>query len=333
MKILYIEDKPSENIDRIIFFFEKYLSKDVVKQLKGLKDDESGYGASAEEIKQIINTSNSIWFEYNFYQALKVLNNDQNEFVLFIIDRNLSDSDYDDEEIRKIEPNYSEDMSVDFLGFEGDYLLHKLVYDVDVMNKFFFLTANSRDSLKNLEDIQKHIKYGKFSSENFIDKTDNKQKEKLRNVINGHKQMLIQLENSEYIEILQKYVGEKAVDEFMDLLITDRLRFSDACVSVRKLLESLLTNLAQKKKPDNPDCWRSSRGKRELKLSTFINVLIHEESDKYSTNSVTEESLKSIKVIGSTEAHDLERIATENTVQTLIFSLKDILIWINSILE
>ena len=339
MKILYVEDKPSENIDRIIFFFKKYLNKDIIKQLKDLKDDESGYGASAEEIQQIINSSNNIWFEYNFYQALKVLNNEQNKFVLFIIDRNLSDSDYDVEEIQKIEPNYSEEMSVNFLGFEGDYLLHKLLYEnVDVNNKFFFLTANSSDSLKNLEDIQKHIEWGKFSSDNFIDKTDNRQKEKLRNVINSHQQMQVQLENSEYLEILQKYVGEKTVDEFMKLMIDKDLQIPDALVSCRKLLESILTILAEIIKPTNSDCWRYKKGKKELKLSTFINHVTNEEIVYYSSNTIVEMALKNIKTISSEfGAHqDLKSdkmLATNNTVQSLIYNLKDIILWFGDVLK
>ena len=339
MRILYVEDKPSENIDRIIFLFEKYLNKDIVKQLKDLKDDESNYGVSAEEIKQIINSSNSIWFEYNFYQALKVLNSEQNKFVLFIIDRNLSDSDYDVEEIQKIEPNYSEEMSVNFLGFEGDYLLHKLLYEnVDVNNKFFFLTANSSDSLKNLEDIQKHIEWGKFSSDNFIDKTDNRQKEKLRNVINGHQQMQVQLENSEYLEILQKYVGEKTVDEFMKLMIDKDLQIPDALVSCRKLLESILTILAETIKPTNSECWRYKKGKKELKLSTFINHVTNEEIVYYSSNTIVEMALKNIKTISSEfGAHqDLKSdkmLATNNTVQSLIYNLKDIILWFGDVLK
>ena len=338
MRILYVEDKPSDNIDRIIFFFEKYLNKDIIKQLKDLKDDESGFGGSAEKIKQIINSSNNIWFEYNFYQALKVLNNEQNEFALYIIDRNLSDSDYTVDEISKIEPNYSEKMSVEFLGFEGDYLLHKLVYEVDVINKFFFLTANSKDGLKNLEDIQKHIRWGKFSSENFIDKTDKRQKEKLRNIINSHQQMLVQLENLEYINILQKYVGEKASDEFIRVLIKNKdLKIPEALTSCRRLLESILTTLAEKIKPTNNDCWRSQKGKKELKLSTFINHITYDESEYYSSNTIVEMALKNIKTISSEfGAHqDLKSekmLATKNTIQSLIYNLKDIILWFDSIL-
>lgn len=338
MKILYVEDKPSENIDRIIFLFRKYLSKEIIEQLENMDEDESGFGGSAEDIKQIINSSNSIWFEYNFYQALKVLNNEQNEFALFIIDRNLIKSNYDLDEIRKIEPNYSEEMSVEFLGFEGDYLLHKLIYDVDVLNKFFFLTANSKEGLKNLEEIKKHIKWGKFSSDNFIDKTDNRQKEKLRNIINSHQQMLVQLENLEYINILQKYVGEKASDEFISLLINNKyLKIPEALTSCRRLLESILTTLAEKIKPTNSECWRYKKGKKELKLSTFINHITFEEIVYYSSNTIVENGMKNINTISSEfGAHqDLKSekmLATKNTVQTLIYNLKDIIIWFNSIL-
>jgi len=338
MIILYVEDKPSENIDRIIFFLRKYLSKEIIEQLENMDEDESGRGGSAEDIKQIINSSNSIWFEYNFFQALKVLNNVQNDFALFIIDRNLSDSDYDVEKIRKIEPNYTEEMSVDFLEFEGDYLLHKLVYEVDVINKFFFLTANSGDSLRNFDEIQKHIDFGKFSSDNFIDKTDNRQKEKLRNIINSHQQMQIQLENSEFIKILQKHVGDNAVDEFMKLLIDKNLQIPDALVSCRKLLENILTILAKKKKPTDNSCLRFVKGKNELVLSKFIRHIVHEENIYYSSNTIVDMALNNINRISSEfGAHqDLQSekmLATKSTVQSLIYNLKDIILWFRDILE
>ena len=339
MKILYVEDKPSENIDRIINLFRKYLSKNIVKQLENMNEDESGRGATPEEIKQVINSSGSIWFEYNFSDTLKVLNKNQNEFVLYIIDRNLSDSEYVAEEIRKFEPNYSEDLSTQFLEREGDYLLEKLLYEnVDVMNKFYFLTANSKDNLRNIEEIQKHIDFGKFSSDNFIDKTD---KEKLRNIINSHKQMQIQLENSEYIEILQKYVGDYAVDEFINLLLADDLKINHALISLRILLENILRILAKKKNPPM-QCWNNyerkySTDSDDIALSKFISEITRNNPLKYNTNIFIDNALRNIKEATNVDGAHLdlraEPGATRNTVQSLIHNLKDIITWFGDILE
>lgn len=333
MKILYVEDNPSENVDRIIFLFRKYLKKEIVEELGCLDDDDSGYGVSADDIKRIINSSGTIWFEYNFYQVLKILNDKQHEFSLFIIDRNLRDSDYDIEEIKKIEPLFSDEMFIEYDRFEGDYLLHKLIYDkIDVINKFFFLTANSKDGLKELSKIEQHIQWGKFSKDNFIDKTNSKQCEKLRNIINKHKKMNIQHENSFYLKVLAENVGQDAKDKFLDLLISDDRNYSDACVDLRKILEAILTTLANETKIYNPDCWRKSRGKKEIKLSKYINYIIYDESEAYHTNSIIEESLMNIKIIGSEEAHVLKQISTVNTVQAMIYNLKDIIIWFDGVI-
>ena len=265
---------------------------------------------------------------------MKILSNKQDEFALYIIDRNLSESDYSAEKVRKIESNYSEKMSVDFLGFEGDYLLHKLLYEnVDVMNKFFFLTANSGDSLRNIHEIQKHISFGKFSSDNFIDKTDGKQKEKLRNIINNHSQMQIQLDNSVYLEVLKKYLGNNACDEFMKLLINKNLQVPDALISCRKLLENILTSLAKKNKPKNPECWRWIKNKKELKLSTMITIITFDEPKRYNSNTIIELAMKQINKISSEfGAHpDLSNeniLATRDTIQSLVYNLKDIILWI-----
>ena len=334
MKILYVEDKPSENISRFIFLFRKYLDKEIVDKLDKLSNDD--YGASPEEIKQVINSSNNIWFEFNFFDALKVINKNQNDFALFIIDRNLSDSDYDDNEIRKIEPNYSEEMSIRFMEREGDYFLQKLLYEkIDVMNRFFFLTANSEDDLRNLDDIKKHIDFGKFSSDNIIDKSSNREMEFLRNKINGNEKMLIRLENSKYLDILKKNISDKAVNEFMKLVESNQA-IPDSLSSCRRLLENILTVLANKINPSNPECWHYAKRKKELKLSTFITTISFDEPQKYNSNTVIDLALKNIKLISNEfGAHqnfsDNDNIATNDTVQSLIYNLKDIIKWFDSL--
>jgi hypothetical protein len=332
MRILYVEDKPYENIDRIIFLFRKYLSKELVNQLEELNEDESGFGASADEIRQILNSSDTVRFEHNFCDALLAVQNNS-EFAMYIIDRNLSDSEYEVEDVSKIEPNFTEELGIEYVKFEGDYLLQKAAFaKIDVRNKFYFLTANPSDSLREIDKIKPLFDFGKFSSSNFIDKSDPQRMENLRNKINNHSQMQIQLDNSEYLEILRKSIGDNAVSEFMKLLIGNNLRIPDALISCRKLLENILAILAEKTKPKITDCWRYKKSKKELILSTFISTITFEEPDRYKSNTTVELAMKHITRISSEfGAHqDLSKeniFATQDTVQSLIYNLKDIILW------
>jgi len=339
MKILYVEDKPSENIDRIISLLRKYLSKDLVKQLEKVNEDESGFGASAVDIKQILNSSDTVWFEYNFYDALKAIKNNS-EFALYVVDRNLSDSEYEVDDIKKIEPSFTEELEIEYVKFEGDYLLNRAAMNkIDILHKFYFLTANPSDDIRNIERIKLHFDFEKFSTENFIDKTDTSKIEKLRNIINSHSVLQIQHENRIYLNLLKTHIGENAVKEFIKLLVDKNLQINDALISLRRLLQNILTALAKKKRPP-AICWnqyKEAKGKDEIELSKFIYEIVREDPLKYNTNIVIETALYNFKQLLNDEgAHtdftiDIE--ATKDTVQSLIYNLKDIILWFGKIVN
>ena len=57
MKILFVEDDLSKNIPRLVNLFSDILSEAIINQLKSFGKDDSGYGASPDEIKNIVESS------------------------------------------------------------------------------------------------------------------------------------------------------------------------------------------------------------------------------------------------------------------------------------
>lgn len=204
MKILFVEDELSKNIPRITSLFSKYLGKNTVKKLNALEADESGYGAAPEEIKEIVEATNLIEVEYRFPEALRKIIQSYDKYALFIIDRNLVEGEYEFDEVRAIDSAFDEAQYEKYFEREGDYLLQKLVLDshVDVMGKFYFLTAYSaEDELRGSEDIKTLIDFGKFNTENFIEKGD---LDRLINIIENIRILNLQNDNKRYLNILRK---------------------------------------------------------------------------------------------------------------------------------
>ena len=79
--------------------------------------------------------------------------------------------------------------------------MHKLAYKgFDVARKFYFLTAYpSRDELRNAEEIKTLIDFEQFSSENLIEKGNEKDFDRLRHIIENIDILKLQNENMKFI--------------------------------------------------------------------------------------------------------------------------------------
>lgn len=186
-KILYVEDDLAKNIPRLLRLFEKYLSKTEVESLKQLENDLDGYGAEPEDIQKIFKGIQLIDIEYRFSDALSKIMTHPEQYALFIVDRNLSEADYTFEEVRKVDPQYTQDFHKCFSEREGDYLLLKLVMAkrVDVLEKFYFLTAytTQADEIRSCMEIKNLIDFGAFRARNFIEKGNEDDSKRLSEVI------------------------------------------------------------------------------------------------------------------------------------------------------
>jgi len=335
MKILFVEDELSKNIPRITRLFSKYLSKKKIRKLEELEADESGYGAEPEEVKAIVEESGLIELEYRFPDALRKIIHHHSNYVLFIIDRNLVECGYEFSEIAGIDPTYSKSQYHKFFDREGDYLLHKLLYSgVDVMSKFYFLTAYSaQNEIRGCEEIKTLIDFGKFNTENFIEKGGGKDFDRLCSVINNISILNLQHENMPYLNILRKNIGERAADNFLKIIEEkdDERRIGDNLKEMRNLYEQILKQ-ASERIPNMKKSCENDRGNIVMGKITadwlsgneHINIIIRNfffsikgiASDFGSHNNVQERSIYE---------------PTADTVNSLVYALKDVISWFGKI--
>jgi len=183
MKILYVEDELSKNIPRIIRLFSKFLDDKSIQVLQEIEAD--NYGVEPKAIKEIIETSSFVEIDYCFPDALKKVIQHPEHYALFLVDRNLEESEYSFEEVAKIDVKYNETQHQRFRKREGDYLLQKLVFTgIDVLSKFYFLTAYpNSDQIRESHEIETLLNFGQFNSENFIEKGNSHDFERLQQII------------------------------------------------------------------------------------------------------------------------------------------------------
>lgn len=344
MKILFVEDELSRNIPRVIRLFSKHLGIQRVKLLEELSANPGG--AKPEKIKKIVEETNLIEVEYCFPDALRKIIHNIN-YVLYVIDRNLVESDYEFEDVIRIDPYYSGFEEDDFFQKEGDYLLHKLVYkNVNVNEKFYFLTAHSaKEELKKCEDIKKFINFGQFKEENFIIKSSEDDINRLKHIIDNIDVLNLQIENKVYLDILRNSVGAKAYQEFVHVLIKkdsqNSHEISENLGALRNILENLLTMLGKKLKPPF-SYWKN---KNELNISRFCWWLTHDDVSKsrqykFDTNRLIEVLLEGVYDVGSkfgTPHKELSNEAghqpTADTVNAFVYALKEIILWFGTVMK
>lgn len=334
MKILYVEDELSKNIPRVIRLFSKYLSKNEIKNLNKLEADETVYGAEPQEIKDIVEKKGLIEVEYRFPDALKKIISNYEKYALFIIDRNLSEIEYEYNELRQIDATYNEDQYDKFFTREGDYLLHRLVYKgLNVLTKFYFLTAYpTPDEIRGVDDLQMLVNFGEFHVENFIEKGDNAKLEKLKAIIENIKILNLQEENEQYLNILRNRMDEKTAESFLKILDEkdERIRIGDNLKEIRNIYENILGACLPKIPDMNSNC-TDKHGNVIMGGQTIIWLF----NSGY-INSILRNFFFSIhKICSEFGAHrNLENSPykpTLNTVNSLTYALKDVILWFGKV--
>ncbi|MBW2029682.1 MAG: hypothetical protein JRI34_01185 [Deltaproteobacteria bacterium] len=333
MKILYVEDELSKNIPRLIRLFSRYLGKKAIKNLKRSEADETGYGAKPEEIKKIVEKTGLIEIEYRFPDALRKIVQNHERYALFVIDRNLSEMEYEYDELKLIDAAYSEDQYDKFFEREGDYLLHMLVYrGVNVLMKFYFLTAYpAPDEIRGVNDIQTFVDFGKFHEQNFVEKADNEQLERLKSIIENIKILNLKEENKQYFNILQKKINEETAERFLKVLDKkdEEGSIEHNLLDTRKIYEAILGACSQKIPDMNSNC-----------TDKYGDVITGKEtidwlSNNKHINSIHRNFFFSIKAIcsdfGGHNKNPSEYQPTLNTINSIIYSMKDVILWFGEI--
>lgn len=344
MKILYVEDELTKNVPRIRSLFSKFIEDKDLIELQDLENDDSGYGISAEEIKEIVERSRIIEVAYTFPMALEKIMNKVDEFSMFIVDRNLLEVPYKLEEVTKIYPDYTEQNDNDHSSREGDFLLQILAIDkqIDIKSKFYFLSAFTDSDIKGCNELQTFIKMFKFKENNFIGKSEDK---KLKELINKHELLDIQSKNKVYINILRNSVGNKAVKKLCKIIETKD--HHDEIIGnlseIRKISEKNLKKVALKFEVANG--YVDSKG--AINYRGFVGWLKNSKKGKDGKNRNDYRLNTSVIIISS--LYDIQSICSDeavheylgnrnkgyqptiNTVNSLLYSLKDLILWNGSL--
>ena len=193
------------------------------------------------------------------------------------------------------------------------------------------MTAYSaKDEIRGAGDIQTHISLEKFSTDNFIEKGNNADFERLKSLIDNINMLHLQLENRDYLQTLIKNIDEKTADFFLETLATPNdssKRIRDNLNRVRLIYENIMAVCAIKI-PGMKNRWGDEKGG---------GVILWMKENDHIDNYVLRNFLFSIRNIsnefGSHNAYPYTPLyePTSDTVNALIYALKDIIRWFGKI--
>ncbi len=221
-KILYVEDDLIKNLGLLLDVFSDVLKDEQKKETEKLKYDNSGFGITSKDLKEIINTNESkIYIVDNFKDALFEVKNNHKKYLMFVVDRNLFNNDYSLSDIQKIDENYSEELFKKYKEQEGDYLLETLINNNagNLTERFYFLSANPFET-KKLKNMENHIDLKRITAENFIHKTKvTKLKEVLKEILRNNKnfQTIAEIVNKKVENIFITDIEIKKIRHLTDL--------------------------------------------------------------------------------------------------------------------
>lgn len=339
MKILYVEDELSKNIPKIKRLFQCYLPKEIIRDLDELEEDDSGYGADNGEVQGVVNRSPVVHVEYHYPTALQEVMKHHAEYDVFIIDRNLAEEEYSFEQLQNANDAFNEQLYDKYFTREGDYFLEYLLDKTEVMHHFYFLTANANDSLRNADEIQNHIDFGRFCRDNFIDKSDDDKIMLLKNRIATSETIKLRYNNRRYLAVLQTIDNELA-ERFFDVLLNAEKKNPEEIrknlTTIRNVYEHILTAFAQANDAP-PDCFNNKNANQIVQRAVVSWILGYDHQWKkykytFNTSSVIKNFLYDIQEIAS-DFGDHGRVSqsgfipTSDTVLSLVHGLKDIIVW------
>jgi hypothetical protein len=329
MKILYVEDDLSGSLDRVIRLFSKYLDEKTLKDLNGLSAD--AYGATPDEIKKVVESTNIIEIADFFPDALRKVMQGHDRYACFIVDRNLIENPYEFKDVNDIDANYTKDLYDKFREREGDYLLTwlatKTINPGGVLQKFNFLSAfptGEKDQIRGVENIEPFIIMKTFTEDQFFEK-DSPRMDVLKEKIDRIEILNTQYENRVYLDILRNGLDEKSADIFLKVLSAkdEKTSIGANLKEIRILYEAMLDRLSEVI-PDmrNPKC-SDSHGNIKKGFETIVWL---EKNNHISV--ILKNFFISIWKISSASGHHAAKCQpTIDTVNSLVYALKDGILW------
>lgn len=311
-KILYIEDELDWSF--ITNSFGDILSNEEQTALRDSENDE-------ETIFKAIQNNQRLEIVSDFAEALRRIYQRLEEYDILLVDRNLFGDGrrYNKRDIISIHlPLAYKDV---FDTREGDFLLHLARYKrYDIDNKFYIITGNT-DEIRYHPEFE-HSLSEAFKNNNIIVKGSG-DVEKICSIVATMDDRL----NRVYLEILKNYICNETANKFLKVLKNkdDESSISDNLKEMRTIYESILKEFIERIPGMKANCIE-----RNGKLRN--NWIIWLENERH-INSIQRYFFQSIYKIGSEfGAHYNENKAqiykpTTETVNALVYSLKDIILW------
>lgn len=351
-KILYIEDELTKNIATIKKFFAPILRDKRIK--KELDELESSDRVFPDDIITACSYSSELEIAYTFPIALERIITNHKYYDLIIIDRNLSVYEYSEdlEYVREILKSVSLDLSDDrLLSYherEGDLLLLALLkLDKEAKEKIYYLTANTKDDLRGLDELQSMMDVVDFNKEHIIEK-GSAAEATLSTILGNMDAFRIQNKFRKQCDILRHHLSEEDVNEFVNMMgYFDKDKRKEFIFYARKLLDNLLHDLAFSLGEPDAEYW-NAKNKKQLQIKSFIKgyrsgtsyigLPAYDEKHHIGYNSINRNACLSIFEICSdcgvhelSKAIDIESLGTASlsayTMNSLQNQICDVICW------
>ena len=285
-KILFVEDELSSNIPTLLRMFDRHLSPEEKKSLKEIINKSSGYGAGNENIKAIFKGNPFIDIEYSFHDALRAVSEKYDDYLLFIVDRNLSKSESKLTDIQAIDTSFTEDSYIRYMDREGDFLLGRLATKgINCCDSFYFMTAHGpEETLRNEETIDAMIALNVFKKDNFLEKTNDDDFSRLLGIINDLDTLTLLKKYRDVFEVFEKEWLDNKFRKGLTSAIKNmdnwqKKNIDDNALIARQMLESIYDTLVDNglipeniyNKQGKPWTLREEDG--ELSMRTIIDHL------------------------------------------------------------
>lgn len=348
MKILYIEDEINTKISDIVNMFSKYLGESIKGELNDLL---STYGGKAripkQAIQEIVEKSGIVHIEYRFPDALKEIIQSHKKYDLIIVDRNLSEEEYDESEVLELNISAPQFKHEDYTGKEGggregDYIFHYLFGEEgkNIIRKFYFLSAypfsplaDDSENFSEAESLAHYLDLKLLGENNFVPKDDKAIKRFIEKIINKVESINLRHENLIYLNILEKCIEQKASNRFWTLLQREKSPefIEDNLSLARKIYENIYDNSKLNQLAGNPQ-----------KLTDYLENKGNNWQYKLQSGAVITSSLRALHNIcnnyGAHERFEKNKELglyqpTLETIQAVVCMLKDIILWFDKVIN
>ncbi len=351
-KILYIEDELTKNIATIKKFFAPILKDKRIK--KELDELESSDRVFPDDIISVCSYSSELEIAYKFPIALERIITNHKHYDLIIIDRNLSVYEYSDdleyvrEKLKSVSLDLSDDRLLSYHEREGDLLLLALLkLDKEAKEKIYYLTANTKDDLRGLDELQSMMDVVDFNKEHIIEKGSTAEAT-LSTILGNMDAFRIQNKFRKQCDILRHHLSEEDVNQFVSMMgYFDKDKRKEFIFYARKLLDNLLHDLAFNLGEPDAEYW-NAKNKKQLQIKSFIKgyrsgtsyigLPAYDEKHHIGYNSINRNACLSIFEICSdcgvhelSKAIDIESLGTASlsayTMNSLQNQICDVICW------